>query len=303
LTLISVCACFSNDLSSAEAKRHLLEELTSRLAKENIKLEESKSKIDTDNTSLKNQHVTLSEDLSFHQKLLVQANQNTDSLNSRLQDQDSVILGLRACEAANESKNVDLGVLKLRIEQLEEKNLALETQNACTNLTLSECHLKIENLESKEKEMIRISTQDSDLARQLHDETLDLKETTRKVGANLEDVKQENSALRKDISSKEGQLTIAAGLEAQLKEKVQGLLEAVEQHGNNNKELQTRLDCTQTKWEDSKGQENLLMGQAKILRENFNEAQATQSVLVGILSQLPFVRMSTKPNLSPESRD
>ncbi|KAA1112856.1 hypothetical protein PGT21_012892 [Puccinia graminis f. sp. tritici] len=268
-----------NDLSRTEAKRRLLEELTSRLAKENIKLEESKSKIDTDNTSLKNQYVTLSEDLSCHQKLLVQANQNADSLNSRLQDQESVILGLRACEAANKSNNVDLGVLKLRIEQLEEKNLALENQNACTNLTLSECHLKIEDLESKEKEMIRISTQDSNSARQLHHETLDLKETIRKVGANLEDVKQENNALRKDISSKEGQLIIAAGLEAQLKEKVQGLLKAVEQHGNNNKDLQSRLDCTQTKWEDSKSRENLLMGQAKILRENFNEAQATQSVL------------------------
>ncbi|OAW00036.1 hypothetical protein PTTG_25148 [Puccinia triticina 1-1 BBBD Race 1] len=269
----------NNNLSRAEAQRCHLEELTTRLAKENFKLEESKSKIDADKMSLKNQYVALSEELCRHQNLLNRANQDADSLNVRLRDQESVICGLQACEAANKSSNLELVVLKQQIDQIEQKNLALANQKACTNLHVSECHLKIENLESKQEEMMHISTQDSDSARQLYRETLVLKETIQKAGADLDDMRRENSLIRKDISSKEDQLLIAAGSEAQLKEKVEGLLAGAEQLGNTNKELQSRLDCTQDKWEDSRSRENVLTGQAHVLRENLNEAHATQNVL------------------------
>ncbi|KAI9629599.1 hypothetical protein KEM48_012820 [Puccinia striiformis f. sp. tritici PST-130] len=63
-----------------------------------------------------------------------------------------------------------------------------------------------ETVNEANKETIRISTEDSNLAKQLFQDALELKEVIRKIEATLDDAKKENLALRKDISVKEEEL-------------------------------------------------------------------------------------------------
>ncbi|KAH9456863.1 hypothetical protein Pst134EA_020773 [Puccinia striiformis f. sp. tritici] len=276
----------NNELSRTESKRCILEGTASRLEKENSKLEESKSKVDADNISLRYQCNALSEDLRVHKSHLDQAQQDTKSLKSRLRDQQSVILELQARETVNEANKVQLSELKEQINQLEEKNVALETEKACMNLHLSECHLKIENLESKQKETIRISTEDSHLAKQLFQDALELKEVIRKIEATLDDAKKENLALRKDISVKEEELITAAGSEVQLKGKLNTLAEAAERQDKERQELQTRFEYTQSKWEDARSRVDLMTGQAEVLEEQLKESKEIQYCLNREIKQL-----------------
>ncbi|KNE99762.1 hypothetical protein PSTG_07049 [Puccinia striiformis f. sp. tritici PST-78] len=276
----------NNELSRTESKRCILEGTASRLEKENSKLEESKSKVDADNISLRYQCNALSEDLRVHKSHLDQAQQDTKSLKPRLRDQQSVILELQARETVNEANKVQLSELKEQINQLEEKNVALETEKACMNLHLSECHLKIENLESKQKETIRISTEDSHLAKQLFQDALELKEVIRKIEATLDDAKKENLALRKDISVKEEELITAAGSEVQLKGKLNTLAEAAERQDKERQELQTRFEYTQSKWEDARSRVDLMTGQAEVLEEQLKESKEIQYCLNREIKQL-----------------
>ncbi|KAH9447547.1 hypothetical protein Pst134EB_021560 [Puccinia striiformis f. sp. tritici] len=276
----------NNELSRTESKRCILEGTASRLEKENSKLEESKSKVDADNISLRNQCNALSEDLRVHKSHLDQAQQDTKSLKPRLRDQQSVILELQARETVNEANKVQLSELKEQINQLEEKNAALETEKACMNLHLSECHLKIENLESKQKETIRISTEDSNLAKQLFQDALELKEVIRKIEATLDDAKKENLALRKDISVKEEELITAAGSQVQLKGKLNTLAEAAERQDKERQELQTRFEYTQSKWEDARSRVDLMTGQAEVLEEQLKESKEIQYCLNREIKQL-----------------
>jgi len=275
-----------NHLSCAEAKRCLLERLASRLAKENFKLETSKSKLDEENVSLNKKCAALSEDVILHQNLHNQVSQDRESLKLKLKDRDSVNLALRACEAAKESSKMELRGLKQQMEELEENNVALETEKACRNLHLSECHLKIAELESKQKEMICISTKDSNAARHLHHEAQDLKEKNRSLEAHLEETRQENRDFQKLMSAKEDQVITATGSEAQLKMKIQELLVSLEKQSNQNTQLQYRLDCAQSKWEDSRSREDLVTGEAKILRENLKESRETQESLNNEIKKL-----------------
>ncbi|KNZ51376.1 hypothetical protein VP01_397g2 [Puccinia sorghi] len=275
-----------NQLSCAEAKRCLVERLTSRLAKENFKLETSKSKLDKENVSLNKKCVDLSEDVILHQNLHNQVSQDRESLKLKLKDQESVTLALRACEDANESSKMELRGLKQQIEELEENNVSLKTEKACRNLHLSECHLKIAELESKQKEMISISIKDSNAARHLHHEAQDLKEKNRSLEAHLEKTRQENRDFQKLISSKEDQVMTAAGSEAQLKVKIQELLASLEKQSNEHTALQYRLDCAQSKWEDSRNREDLATGEVNVLRENLKESRETQDSLNNEIKKL-----------------
>ncbi|POW19744.1 hypothetical protein PSHT_04353 [Puccinia striiformis] len=202
----------------------------------------------------------LSEDLRVHKSHLDQAQQDTKSLKSRLRDQQSVILELQARETVNEANKVQLSELKEQINQLEEKNVALETEKACMNLHLSECHLKIENLESKQKETIRISTEDSHLAKQLFQDALELKNY---IGRCQE---------RKSRPSKryfcQGRGTYYSSW---FRSSTQGKIEYARRgRGRQDKErqeLQTRFEYTQSKWEDARSRVDLMTGQAEVLEE------------------------------------
>ncbi|PLW05959.1 hypothetical protein PCANC_26574 [Puccinia coronata f. sp. avenae] len=196
----------NNEISCAEAKICLLEGLASRLAKENFKLDASRSKIGTENISLRNRCVAFSEDLILHQNILAKANQDVESFKSKLEDRQSVLLALQACESANESSKLEVRAFKEKIEKIEDQNVMLETEKACMNLHLSECHLKIEDLEYKQKEVIQVSTRDFNEARRLHHETIDLKENIRKLEADLDNTKEENQKIQKDILSEKEQV-------------------------------------------------------------------------------------------------
>ncbi|POW04924.1 hypothetical protein PSTT_10045 [Puccinia striiformis] len=219
--------------------------------------------------SLEYQCNALSEDLRVHKSHLDQAQQDTKSLKSRLRDQQSVILELQARETVNEANKVQLSELKEQINQLEEKNVALETEKACMNLHLC----------SRAKEVIR------------------------KIEATLDDAKKENLALRKDISVKEEELITAAGSRSSTQGKIEYARRGRGRQDKERQELQTRFEYTQSKWEDARSRVDLMTGQAEVLEEQLKESKEIQYCLakVGDLEASHAVQVSTTEGILHET--